>query len=188
MDDNRQFDGQGVFTIGHSNHGLEQFATLLKDNRIEVIVDIRSKPYSRYATQFNKATIQDFLHSCGIKYLYLGDKLGGKPDDRRFYDTEGNVVYSRISETPEFHEGIERVTRGSKDWRVALMCSEEDPSNCHRYNLVSGFLEERGITVTHIRGDGRHQSRDDLSLEKATKMNGKKQLNLFQMKFETGGK
>jgi len=180
MDDNREVDGQTIFTIGHSNHGSDKFVTLLKENKIEAIVDIRSRPYSRYASHFSKIVIKDSLHACGIKYLYLGDKLGGRPDDKKYYDPEGNVVYSRIAETPEFHEGIERVIRGAKEYRVALMCSEENPLNCHRYHLVSSFFEEKGITVIHIRGDGRHQSGDDLASENEANISREKQLILFK--------
>jgi len=179
MDSIKQCDRPFLFSIGHSNHGLEKFFGLLKDNNVEVVVDIRSKPYSRYASHFNKNAIDDTLHTHGIRYLFLGDKLGGKPDDKGFYDSEGNVLYSRIAETPEFHEGIERLMKGSREYRQALMCSEEDPFKCHRYHLVSKALEKRGGNVIHIRGDGRHQSNNDLAGEIEGDSKKEKQLNLF---------
>jgi uncharacterized protein (DUF488 family) len=180
MDENIQFDGKTVFTIGHSNHRLEKFVALLKDNRIEVIVDIRSRPYSRYASQFNKAALEDSIRANGIKYLYLGDVLGGRPDDKRFYDPEGQVVYSRISATPEFHEGVERLIKGANEYRLALTCSEENPLNCHRHHLIARALEGLGITVIHIRGDSRRQSEGDLAQEIETNKKEDKQLSLFQ--------
>ena len=154
-----------ILTIGHSNHELEKFLQLLKANNIEVLVDIRSNPYSRFASQFNKNNLSKAIQSTGIKYLFLGKEFCGRPKDRKFYDSEGHVLYSRLSESPLFLEGIERLINGIKTYRVALMCSEENPANCHRYLLVSIVLEDRGIAVFHIRGDGRIQSKDDLSRE-----------------------
>lgn len=172
-------DRKVLFSIGHSNHGLEKFITLLKDNNIEVVADIRSRPYSRFASQFNKAAIKDSLQAHGIRYLFLGDMLGGKPDDKGFYDPDGNVLYSRIIETPEFHHGVERLMKGSKEYRLALMCSEENPLNCHRYHLVSKSLEKRGVAVVHIRGDGNLQSSNELAGETEEDIQMKNQLNLF---------
>jgi uncharacterized protein (DUF488 family) len=170
-----------IFTIGHSNHDLEKFLQLLKANKIEALVDIRSNPYSRYAYQFNKDNLTKAIQAGGLKYLFLGKKLGGRPKDRQFYDSEGHVLYSRLSESPLFLEGIERVINEIETSRVALMCSEENPVNCHRYLLVSKFLEDRGISVLHIRGDGRIQSKDDLSRENE-KLKGKEQQSLFRFR------
>jgi uncharacterized protein (DUF488 family) len=179
MDTIKPNDRKVLFSIGHSNHGLEKFITLLKDNNIEVVADIRSRPYSRFASQFNKAAIKDSLHAHGIRYLFLGDMLGGKPDDKGFYDLDGNVLYSRIIETPEFHHGVERLMKGSKEYRLALMCSEENPLNCHRYHLVSKSLEKRGVDVVHIRGDGNLQSSNELAGETEEDIQMKNQLTLF---------
>jgi uncharacterized protein (DUF488 family) len=168
-----------VYTIGHSNHPLEKFLSLVESNDIRVIVDIRSRPYSRFASQFNKAAIEESLRANGISYQYLGDKLGGRPDDKRFYDNKGHVVYSRISDTPEFQASIELVIKEAGEYRQALMCAEENPLNCHRYHIVSGFLEKGGARVIHIRGDGRHQSVDDLASENEVGKKDQKQLKLF---------
>jgi uncharacterized protein (DUF488 family) len=179
MDDNIQFEGKTIYTIGHSNHALEKFLSLIKSNGIMVVADIRSRPYSRFASQFNKPAIEGALRAEGIEYIYLGDKLGGRPDDKKFYDDEGNAVYSRISETPEFHDGIERVMHVAREHRIALMCSEEDPLKCHRFHMVSGFLEAKGVKVSHIRGDGRCQSMKDLVQAGEAPTDKGKQLMLF---------
>ena len=89
-----------LFTIGHSNLDLETFIKLLKDNEIEVLVDVRSNPYSRFVSQFNKVNIQKTVQANGMKYLFLGKELGGKPKDPEFYDAEGQVLYLRIAESP----------------------------------------------------------------------------------------
>ncbi len=169
-----------IFTIGHSNHELGRFIQLLKGNKIEVLVDIRSNPYSRFASQFNKDNLTKAIQANGLKYLFLGKELGGRPKDREFYDSEGHILYSRLSESPLFLEGIERVIDEIKSSRVALMCSEEDPAKCHRHLLVSKVLEDRGITVFHIRGDGSIQSKDDISQENEKPKTNEIQQNLFQ--------
>ncbi len=179
MDDGKQFDQAIIFTIGHSNHGLEKFIALLNDNNIEVVVDIRSRPYSRFSPHFNKAALKDSLHAHGMRYLFLGDKLGGRSDDRRFYDSEGHILYARISETPEFYEGVESLIKGCNEYRLALMCSEENPLNCHRYLLVGEFLEKRGVAVIHIRGDWSRQSNKDLVQENKVNLDTEKRQNLF---------
>jgi uncharacterized protein (DUF488 family) len=179
MDKDMKTDAQAVYTIGHSNHALEKFLSMVKSNGITLIADIRSRPYSRFASQFNKSAIEGALRAEGIKYIYLGDKLGGRPDDKRFYDDKDNAVYSRISETPEFHEGIERVIGEAGRRRTLLMCAEENPFNCHRFHLVTKFLEEKGVDVIHIRGDGRLESGKKLVLENKGVQKGGQQLNLF---------
>jgi uncharacterized protein (DUF488 family) len=159
----QQAGGPVVFTIGHSNVPQEAFIALLKSHDIEVLVDVRSAPYSKYVPHFNASALKPAVVGAGIKYLYLGRELGGRPRERRFYDAVGHVRYDCIAESPEFHEGIERLLRGIREHRVALMCNEEDPRECHRRLLVGRVLAERGVTVLHIRGDGRIQTETELA-------------------------
>ena len=152
-----------VFTVGHSNVSQEVFLALLKSHDIEVLVDVRSAPYSKYVPHFNGDTLKQAVADAGIKYLYLGRELGGRPREQRFYDADGHVRYDRIAESPEFREGIERLLRGIREHRVALMCNEEDPHECHRRLLVGRVLTGRGVAVLHIRGGGHIQAEAELS-------------------------
>ena len=102
---NRTKEELSIFTIGHSNHEIQRFIDLLKSNEIEVLVDIRSSPYSRFAPQFNKDDFKKAIQASGIKYLFLGKELGGKPEDPEFYDPEGFVLYSRIVDHRCFSKG-----------------------------------------------------------------------------------
>jgi uncharacterized protein (DUF488 family) len=151
-----------IFTIGHSNHTEEVFLDLLTRHRIDVLADVRSHPYSRYNPHFNRESLQQAVKAAGVRYLFLGEQLGGRPDDPQSYDPAGHVLYWRVAESPVFLEGIERLERGRAEYRVALMCSEEDPAVCHRYLLVSRVLTQRGVGVEHIRGDGAAQSQRDV--------------------------
>jgi uncharacterized protein (DUF488 family) len=151
-----------VFTIGHSNHDEATFLELLKQHRIDVVADVRSQPYSKYTTQFNTDQLQAALAGAGMRYVFLGQQLGGRPEEPEFYDAAGHVLYDRLAQSPRFLEGVERLERGLRQYRVALLCSEEDPAECHRNLLVSRVLATRGVTAWHIRGDGRLQSQAEV--------------------------
>ncbi len=147
-----------LFTIGHSNHPLDRFLALLKSNRIEVLVDARTRPYSRFAPHFNKNALTASLQQLGIAYLFLGQELGGRPEGSEFYDEAGHVLYHRIADSPLFHAGITRLEDEIGQHRIAVLCSEENPAVCHRHLLVGRVMAERGAIITHIRSDGRLQS------------------------------
>jgi uncharacterized protein (DUF488 family) len=165
-----------IFSIGHSNQPVEDFLDLLRQHSIEVLVDIRSYPYSKFATQFDGPELKTAVTRGGLKYLYLGKQLGGRPADPDLYDEQGRVEYGRVAETPLFQEGIARLLKGIESYRVAFMCTEEDPTYCHRHLLVSRVLAERGVEVSHIRGDGQVQSEAALKSQPAEET---AQLSLF---------
>lgn len=171
-----------MFTIGHSNHALQYFVDLLKKHAIEVLVDVRSQPRSKYAPHFDAHELKASMPAAGIEYLFLGRELGGQPEAPGFYDTEGFVLYSRIAESPPFQEGISRLERGIQQYRVAIMCSEENPAECHRRLLVGRVLTERGVDVLHIRGDGRLQPETEMAAEEHGNSSAEAQLPLFESK------
>ena len=156
-----------VLTIGHSNHGIEHFLSLLKRHQVDVVVDTRSRPYSKYSPQYDTDQLERALTGNGFRYMFLGRQLGGRPDSPQFYDSEGHVLYSRVAETPEFASGIARVEGGMRGFRLALLCSEENPAACHRRLLVARVLSQRGIAIDHILGDGRIQSEEELAASEA---------------------
>lgn len=148
-------DGAAViWTVGHSNHALDEFIALLASESISVVVDVRSYPYSRYATHFNRDDMAVGLREAGIKYLFLGEELGGRPTREEHYDDEGRALYALMAEEPAFLEAIKRVLRGATDHRVALMCAEGRPEECHRRLLVGKVLTDRGAILRHIQPDG----------------------------------
>lgn len=156
-----------IKTIGHSTHTLERFLRLVLDAGCSVLVDLRSSPYSRYSPQFNQKNLKAALLQSGIQYLYMGDCLGGKPLSPAMYDAEGHVLYSAIADSPAFKAGLERLERGAEEHRVVVMCSEEDPADCHRHLLVGRVLVSDGHRVVHLRGDGTSESYEDVELRRA---------------------
>lgn len=142
-----------VFTIGHSNLDIGKFVALLKQHGIQAIADVRSSPYSQYNPQFNRELLQKSLLGHGIAYVFLGQELGARRSERECY-LEGRADYGLISQTPAFRRGIERVTQGATKMRVALMCAEKDPIDCHRCILVTPHLRQQGLQVVHVLSDG----------------------------------
>ena len=149
-------DRECLWTIGHSNHSIERFLELLRSNEIDVVVDVRSQPYSSYQWHFSQAPLHRVLEDAGIRYLFLGEELGGRPPEPELCDDEIHVLYGELAKTDRFRLGLDRLVKGSATYRVAMMCSEEDPTTCHRRLLITRALEESGapVTVTHIRGTG----------------------------------
>ena len=149
-----------VLTVGHSNHPLEKFVSLLKQHDVATLVDVRSAPYSRFNPQFNRKSLDAALHAHGIAYLFMGHALGGRPEDRSCYE-DGRVRYDRLARTSLYREGIDRVVEAARDECVALMCAEKEPLDCHRTLLVGRSLAGRGVAVTHILADGTLETHDD---------------------------
>jgi uncharacterized protein (DUF488 family) len=143
-----------IYTIGHSSHAAEHFISLVSKHAIEVLVDTRSAPYSRYSPHFDRESLRPLVVQSGMKYLYLGDLVGGRPKNEDQYDSQGRALYGRMGKDKDFLEGIARIERGAEQFRIALLCSEEDPAHCHRRLLVGRVLVERGAELLHIRGNG----------------------------------
>ncbi|MBA2453803.1 MAG: DUF488 domain-containing protein [Chloroflexia bacterium] len=159
------FKELSIFTLGHSNQPMESFLALLKQHHIAVVVDTRSSPYSRYASQFNKESMKLAVGDAGIQYVYMGGEVGGRPQSSEYYDDEGHVLYAKVAGSEAFKSGLDRLLTGIRDYRVALLCSEENPTHCHRRLLISRVLFDRNIQIMHIRGGGTVQTEEQLRAE-----------------------
>jgi uncharacterized protein (DUF488 family) len=146
-------DRQPVFTLGHSNHPIEDFLALLRPHQIQVVADVRSTPFSRFNPQYNRQRLEASLRAEGIDYLFLGEELGARSSDPNCYDGD-RVSYAKLAATESFKRGLRRVIEESQTRRVALMCAEREPLDCHRTILVSRELSKENVPVMHIRADG----------------------------------
>ena len=173
--------GEGVtlYTIGHSRHAIEAFIDLARRHGVSLIVDVRGQPYSRFNPQFNRERFKDALKNNDIDYLWLGDRLSGRPEDPKFRGPNSKVLWDELRQSPDLHEGIAEVLARAAEARLALVCAEEDPMRCHRRFLLTPPLSEYGARVLHIRGDGRIQSEAELRGGEISAMGGD-QLNLFE--------
>lgn len=139
-----------LFSIGHSNATMEAFLDLLRRQAIAVLVDTRSQPYSRYNPHFSREPLKQSVNEQGIEYVYLGNRIGGKPEGREFYFPNGKVNFEALSQSSVFLTGIEQLLKLAELRTVAFMCAEADYRHCHRYWLITRTLVERGIEVQHI--------------------------------------
>ena len=149
-----------LYTIGHSTHSTEEFVKLLSIHSITAVCDVRSSPYSKYNPQFNRETIQKELKLYGILYVFLGKELGPRSDDSACYE-DGKIQYNRLAKTGLFRQGIDRIRKGMKSYRIALMCSEKDPMTCHRSILICRHLRSDEIEIKHILEDGTAENNRD---------------------------
>lgn len=156
--------GYRLCSIGHSSHSQDEFLALLAMHGINCIVDVRSVPASKYAPQFNQEVLKGFLKSHGVQYLHFGDEFGARRTDS--FDEDGQVNFELAVKTPNFQQGVARLMKGlEKGYQIALMCSEADPLECHRFSMVSRYFHDRGINVKHILKDGSLASHSSLEKE-----------------------
>ena len=150
-----------IYTVGHSNQPLERFAAILRQHAITALADVRSSPYSRFNPQFNRESLKNSLAQVGIKYVFLGEELGARTKDRSCY-AAGKVSYARLAATELFQHGLDRLQSGMREHRIAMMCAEKEPLECHRTILVARQLVNRSVSVRHILGDGSVEPHDEL--------------------------
>lgn len=145
-----------LYTIGHGNRKTEDFLDLLKKYEIEYLIDVRSQPYSKFNPQFNQNELKFFLERNGIKYVFMGETIGGRPKDTSCYDNDGKVDYEAVKTKDFFLNGIERLkTAYYKDINVVIMCSESKPCECHRSKLIGKVLIKDNIILEHIDEKGK---------------------------------
>ncbi len=163
-----------LYTIGHSNHTSDKFINLLKQHDINALCDVRSYPSSKYCPQFNSSQLRKKLKENSIAYVFLGKELGGIPSDISCYQ-QGKINYNLLAKTTLFANGIQRLKNGIKSYRIALMCVEKDPLNCHRLLLICRNLPN--LTIQHIGFDGNLESQEEVELRLLKKL---KLVNLEQ--------
>ena len=150
-----------LLTLGHSTHPIERFIALLNGAGATAVADVRSSPYSRYSPQYSKDALRNALSGAGIAYTFLGKEFGARSPDPSCYRS-GKVQYQRLAQSTSFKEGIQRVSEGLKKFRIAFVCAERDPIECHRALLVARAFSERGTSVAHIHSDGMLESQSSL--------------------------
>jgi len=148
-------DAAPLYSIGYGTRSEEDFVALLQRYRVQYLVDVRSRPYSRYRPMFSKNALQAIINGAQMRYVFLGHALGGMPDDPACRDADGRVDYARVQQQPWFIEALDRLIAGMNDGHcMALMCAEADPERCHRTRLIGQALADRGVSLMHIDRDG----------------------------------
>ena len=172
-----------IYTIGYGSRSIEQFIEVLREHEVAYLIDVRSAPYSRYKPEFSREPLEAKLQRHRIRYVFMGDTLGGRPDDEDCYDLEGKVDYAKLKITERYLGGIQRLQSAfDQQQRVVLMCSEGKPEQCHRSKLIGESLEEQNIRVIHIDENDELQSHEEfikqLTGQQATEQSGQLELGL----------
>ncbi|MFO7664396.1 MAG: DUF488 domain-containing protein [Chloroflexota bacterium] len=158
-------DQSPIFTIGYGARDIDQFLATLQQYEIAYLIDVRSRPYSRYKPDFSKDNLEAHLRWIGVRYVYMGDSLGGLPADRDCYDTDGKVDYHKVGEKQFYRDGLARLAKAySQGLRLTLMCSEGKPELCHRSKLIGKSLKESGVPVAHIDENDRVIEQEEVGL------------------------
>ena len=171
-----------VLTIGQSSHSIEKFIELLRLHGVTTVADVRSTPFSRFNPQFNREALDAAPKQHGIDNIFLGRELGARSNDRSCYEN-GRIQYRRLAATETFRAGIQQVLSGAQALRIALMCAEKEPLECHRTLLVSRALVAVGTPVTHILADGGAESHKE-SMKRLLKIVGLPESDLFRSQEE----
>jgi uncharacterized protein (DUF488 family) len=153
-------DSKQLFTIGHSILEFRDFAALLKDHGVELVADVRSVPQSGRLPHFSQPAFEKLLGAEHIAYLFLGDELGGRPDDADAYRPDGLVDYRARRKSYAFRSGLDRLRSELESRKVALMCAEEDPLECHRFLMIGPELTKLRIVPSHIRKGSRLETQE----------------------------
>ena len=145
-----------IWTIGHSTRAIDDFISLLDENELKLLVDVRAWPGSKRYPQFNKDTLAESLNAHGIRYEHF-PKLGGKrksrPDSRNTAWRNASFRgYADYMETEQFRKGIERLLEvAAEAGPTAIMCAEAVWWRCHR-SLIADYLKARGVEVLNVLG------------------------------------
>jgi uncharacterized protein (DUF488 family) len=151
-----------ILTIGYGNRSLEDTIHLLQRESVQYLIDVRSSPKSRFKPEFSASPLDTALRQVGIRYVFMGDTLGGRPDDVTCYEN-GHVIYALVQEKPFFKEGIQRLQSAlSQNLKVCVLCSEGRPTDCHRSKLIGVALDKLGVNVVHLDEKGEHVSQADV--------------------------
>jgi len=156
-----ELDLKPVFTIGHSNFDLDVFLGMLHGQHVDLLVDVRSRPQSGRFPQFSQPGFQAAVEAAAVSYLFLGEELGGRPDDPDVYQQDGVVNYRRRRKSYAFGAGLERVLSEAGSRSVALLCAEEDPLECHRFLMIGPELVARGVRPLHIRKGSKLETQEE---------------------------
>ena len=152
-----------IYTIGHSNHTIEVFIDLVRSHSVNCIIDVRSLAASAYSPHFNKEPLGDTLKENRITYMHFAEEFGARHTDPDLLDDDGKVNFELVRRSWNFKTGLERLWQGiEKGFVIALMCSESEPFDCHRFSMISIALEKEGLEVRHILKDKTLRTNADL--------------------------
>jgi len=180
-------DSPVIYTIGHSTHHVDYFLELLREYGVNCVIDVRSVAASSYNPQYNEEPIKNFLKNNKITYLHFAEEFGARRTDPDLLGEKGKVDFEKVRNAWSFQNGLKMVWQGIKKGDVmAIMCSESEPLDCHRFSMVSVGLEDDGFEVKHILKNKSIKTNEELKNELLNKFKKKlPQIDLFHPNITT---
>ncbi len=152
-----------LYSIGYAGFpDINDFLHALKENEIQILIDVRSTPYSAFHSIYNKDNLCRLLKDNGIYYVNYARQFGARQDNKAFYKN-GRLDFETFSKSDQFLEGINNVEKSNAV--IAFMCAEKKPSTCHRAILVTRAFSDRGYEITHIMSAGESITQRDIEQE-----------------------
>ncbi len=140
-----------VYSIGYSGFSIKNFIETLHRNKISLIIDVRSIPYSQYFSDYNKDNLKQALKNSGIYYRNYVLEFGARQEERKYYALEGYLDFELFSKSIPFLSGFNKLVASmNQNYTFALMCAEKDPFNCHRTILVARAFYRAGYKIVHL--------------------------------------
>lgn len=143
-----------IFTAGYGNRGFDGFVALMKRHGVTHVVDVRSVPQSSYWEDFRRERLQRILPEAGLRYVYMGDTLGGVDNSPVLCKEPDSVDLDPLFDQPKLAMGLEKLMQAAESRTVCLMCGCLRPHRCHRFRLVGEALARRGVEVLHLDANG----------------------------------
>ena len=180
-------DSPVIYTVGHSTHHVDYFLELLREYSVNCVIDVRSVAASSYNPQYNEEPIKNFLKNNKITYLHFAEEFGARRTDPDLLGEKGKVDFEKVRNAWSFQNGLKMVWQGIKKGDVmAIMCSESEPLDCHRFSMVSVGLEDDGFEVKHILKNKSIKTNEELKNELLNKFKKKlPQIDLFHPNITT---
>ena len=175
-----------VYSIGYSGFSIGDFISALQANKISLLVDVRSQPYSQHFPDYNKENLEQVLKRSGIYYRNYAAEFGARQEERKYFTPEGYLDFELFAKSPQFLDGFDKLVKSMmQDYRVALMCAEKDPINCHRTILVARAFHDAGYKVMHLLPNNVKMSQKDIEVRLLEKyFPNRNQITLFGEAFE----
>lgn len=143
-----------ILTAGYGNRGFAGFVALMERHGVTHVVDVRSVPQSSYWEDFRRPRLERILPEQGLRYVYMGDTLGGVPDSPILCKDPEAVPLEPLFDDPKLHLGLDRLIQAAQERTVCLMCGCLRPHRCHRSRLIGEALARRGVVVLHLDDKG----------------------------------
>lgn len=153
-----------LLSIGHSQHAVDFFIRLLREHNVNYILDVRSTPYSQFAAEYNRENIKAVLKKNNVAYTFMGNYFGARPSDNSLYSPNGYLDFEKVVNCLNFKKAFTSVEKGvEQGYRIAFMCTEKDPIECHRAILVTNAFYKAGYSIEHIMPDSTIQTQEDIN-------------------------